>query len=157
MASAIKNATRLLKSYLKDVEGNTPSNEALKVRDALNYIDKSAYLLLEMIETCERGLCGRGKNAQGGIANATARFVRSSVMWFAYGVEGVNYSCTHDLDDLNYTRKSLNDLAQMICDFIWFHGFQYGTSYMDDLEVDAEQLETRWGDMDTLARYGFAA
>ncbi len=32
MASAIKNATRLLKSYLKNVEGNAPSNEALKVR-----------------------------------------------------------------------------------------------------------------------------
>jgi hypothetical protein len=78
MASAIKNATRLLKSYLKDIEGGTPSSEALKVRDALNHIDKSAYLLLE-------------------------------------------------------------------------------TSYMDDLEVDAEQLENRWGDMDTLARYGFAA
>lgn len=46
MASAIKNATRLLKSYLRDVEGKNPSNEALKVRDALNYIDKSAYLLL---------------------------------------------------------------------------------------------------------------
>lgn len=63
MASVIKNATRLLKSYLKNFEGSTPSNEALKVRDALNYIDKSAYLLLRMIETCERGLYGRGKNA----------------------------------------------------------------------------------------------
>lgn len=69
MASAIKNATRLLKSYLKDVEGETPSSEALKVRDAL----------------------------------------------------------------------------------------KYGTSYMDDMKVDAEQLENRWGDMNTLARYGFAA
>lgn len=161
MMNSIDAAIRIFKKLAKAIERGSESSEARRWRDYKRFFPEfapDAGLTWLFLEAAKKSIWKRGENADGQLGEARARFGYVLIgRMVSSGFDGrfpsVTYSCTHDLDVLNYTRAALKKFAKELVEDVWMVCNDTERSLFDEFIFDRERFENSWESIEYYAKY----